>query len=74
MKYYRVKENFDNAPRFYEGSDHRLRLDGILVGNELYTERERAKIMNADYHFDVVEVSKKKTYFFFGARFAMEEV
>lgn len=69
MIYYKVKEDYDNNPRFYERQDHSLRQDGILVGNELYTESERAKIMNGDWMFDKVEVSKKNVYFFFGARF-----
>ena len=69
MIYYRVKEAYDNAPRYYERPTHQLRQSGILVGNELYTERERAKIMNGDWMFDRVEVPKNKVYFFFGARF-----
>lgn len=69
MKYYRVKEEYDNAPRYYERSDHSLRRDGILVGNELYTERERAKIMNGSWMFEEVTVSSRNTYHFFGARF-----
>lgn len=70
MIYYRVKPEYDNAPRFKERPNHQLRQDGILVGNELYTERERAKIMNGDWMFDTVEVPKSRVYFFFGARFA----
>jgi hypothetical protein len=70
MIYYRVKPEYDNKPRFKERPDHRLRQDGILVANELYTERERAKIMNGDWMFERVEIPKSKIYFFFGARFA----
>ena len=84
MKYYRVKPQYDNCKlsRSYE----------ILVGTELFTEKEwekacvkwanrnnlRRGVNNAvtpavkqefSRMFDIVEVSKNKTYWFFGARF-----
>ena len=70
MLYYKVKEEYDNKPRFKERSNHQLKQDGILVGNELYTPCERAKIMNGNWMFDEVQISKFDTHIFFGARFA----
>ena len=70
MMYYRVKEDYDNSPRFvYVGSEYYTRLDGILVGGELYTPRERNKIANTNRFFDIVEISKNNTHICFGARF-----
>lgn len=53
-------------------SDKRDRKSGfVTVGNELITEKERAKHFStvADNVFTAVEVSKRNTYWFFGARF-----
>ena len=86
MKYYRVKQQYDNCKlsKSFE----------ILVGTELFTvkEWEKACIKWANRNtlrrgenksvtpavkqefsrmFDIVEVSKNKTYWFFGARFEM---
>lgn len=69
MKYYRVKPAYDQTPKFMEKPDHRLNNVGILIGNELYTPCERAKIMNGPWMFDEVEIPKNRIYFFFGARF-----
>ena len=73
MTYYKVKAEYDNVPRYKECSNHKLRQDGILVSGELYTPCERAKIMNGDWMFEPVQISKSKVYWFFGARFAMDE-
>lgn len=73
MLYYKVKEEYDNKPRLKELSDHTFRQDGILVANELYTPHEWSKIMNGDWMFEEVYISKFKTYFFFGARFAVTD-
>ena len=70
MLYLRVKPEFDN---------HRKnnKFD-IFVGNELYTVREFEKIRK-EYHgniqelnniFEYVNISRKQTFFFFGARFS----
>ena len=72
MKYYRVTPENDNAPRFRWGTGRKAGYvirDGILVGNELYTPAERAKIANHKYFFEEVEIKKSNIYFFFGARF-----
>lgn len=60
MKYYKIKQDYDNKRR-KDGS--------ILVGNELYTEKELEKYNIPTSYCDIVEVSRKDTYFFFGARF-----
>lgn len=67
MKFYRVKPEFDNFRAVSNGTGEG-RFD-ILVGNELYTEKERNRLANSDKCFDVVEVKKNQTYWFFGARF-----
>lgn len=69
MIYYQVKKEYDNAPRYYERPNHKLKQNGILVANELYTKRERSKIMNGSWIFNEIEISKNRVYFFFGARF-----
>ena len=45
------------------------------IMNELVTQKERDKKFRylTDNCFVIVEVSKKKTYWFFGARFEIEE-
>lgn len=71
MLYFRVKPDMDNRPLYkFVGSTNKVKRDGILVANELYTPAERAKIANADKFFERVEISKKSVYRFFGARFS----
>jgi hypothetical protein len=60
MEYLRVKKSFDN----YKRAD-----GGIHVANELYTKKEAAKHGVNPTFCDRVEISRKKTFFFFGARF-----
>ena len=75
MMYYRVKGDCDNYPKFvYVGKSNKVKQSGLLVGEELYTPAERAKIANADKFFEKVEVSQRKTYWFFGARFEDKEI
>lgn len=73
MLYMKVKESADN---FVINKNF-----DFLVGNELYTIKEFEKIRNGfiamgrnqetlNDKFDFVNVSKKKVYFFFGARFS----
>ena len=61
MKYYKVKAEADNKKR-NDGS--------IYVANELYTEREADKLNLNKNFLEVIEVSKKSVYWFFGARFS----
>lgn len=75
MKYYRVPKEMDNKTRYSYDSKKlgRLKADGIFVGNELYTEKEAQKYFGALVWLDPVEISKSKTYSFFGARFEISE-
>lgn len=71
MLYYRVKPDADNRQKHtYIGNSTKIKENGYLVGNELYTARERNQIANSDKFFETVNVSKNTTYFFFGARFS----
>ena len=66
MTYYRVREQYDNFPK-----NPKVRDGNILVGGELYTEKEFEKLPFVYAGaFERVEIDKKKTYMFFGARFA----
>ena len=64
MKYYKVKKE----------ADQKRRKDGsIYIANELYTGKEAEKLnLNTDF-MQLVNVNKNSTYFFFGARFKIEE-
>lgn len=76
MKYYRVKQEYDNV---YYSLDY-----DFLVANELFTEKEFYDVEQAFLRkcrnpnsaaekfrkmFDIVNINKNDTYFFFGARF-----
>ena len=66
MTYYRVRKEYDNFPR-----NPRMRDGSILIGGELYTEKELNKLPSIYAGaFERVEVPKSQTYWFFGARFA----
>ena len=66
MTYYRVREQYDNFPK-----NPKVRDGNILVGGELYTEKEFNKLPYIYAGaFEKVEIPKNDTYFFFGARFA----
>ena len=61
MKYYKVKPQYD-------GKSKRSRGD-VYIANELYTAREVQKQnLNLTY-MEEKEISSKKIYWFFGARF-----
>jgi hypothetical protein len=64
MKYLKVKKNFDNYKR-NDGS--------IYVSNELYTEAESKKYGINPSFCTEIEISSKKTYFLFGARFEKKQ-
>lgn len=64
MEFYKVKKESDQT-RFNES---------ILVATELWTEKELKKVKGVtenfiDTNFDLVMVSKFRTYWCFGARF-----
>lgn len=71
MKYYRVKPEYDNKKRYiWDNEGQRVHDGTILVANELYTPAEFREIANCPAWFEEIEVSKRKIYWFFGARFA----
>ena len=66
MIYYRVREQYDNFPK-----NPKVKDGNILVGGELYTEKEFEKLPFVYAGaFERVKIDKKNTYMFFGARFA----
>lgn len=79
MVYYRVKPKYDNYGRNKRMKNGRLAYGGIFIGNELYTEKEYNNLIQqyqfripASELFERVEISKRRVYWFFGARFEME--
>ena len=69
MIYYRVRKEYDNFPK-----NPKIRDGNILVGNELYTEREFNELPFVYAGaFERVEIPRNKTYHFFGARFEKHE-
>lgn len=80
MTYYRVKPEYDNTTytRIDKRTGKRM-YHGFLVANELYTLKELERMRNDgvsglwDRKFEPVEVKKNRTYWFFGARFEMED-
>lgn len=69
MTYYKVKPEYDQTyvnPRIHDAN--------ILVKNALYTEAERKKMkFVSDKCFEIVDIPRNKTGFFFGVRFAFED-
>lgn len=66
MTYYRVRKEYDNFPQNPKVCD-----GNILVGGELYTEKEFNKLPFVYAGaFEKVEIPKNQTYWLFGARFA----
>lgn len=67
MKYFRVKQTSDQI-----NTSIRFK-NNFLIANELFTIREVDKSNETrefiHKHLELIEVSKKQTYFFFGARF-----
>lgn len=73
MTFYKVKPEADQT-RVYVAHKY----SGFLIGNELFTEKELSRknwtwLIDRNV-FDVVNVSKRKTYWSFGARFAVKGV
>lgn len=75
MLYYKVKPEYDNF-KLLKLCGNRWEHYGILVGNELLTEKELNKsgilYMRGvkPEMFEKVEVSRKSVYWCFGARFS----
>ena len=69
MKYYKVKPQYDNKTRYTWNNHHQGVSNGILIANELYTTCEYTRLAMCPEWFEVVEISKRSIYWFFGARF-----
>ena len=67
MLYYRVKQEFDCKHDYFTGY--------TTIKNELLTPRERNSKFRylTDDVFEPVNVSRKKIYWMFGARFALDK-
>lgn len=70
MKYYRVKPEADQRKQYTKSGKY----SGFYIANELYTEKEAARQHLNPAFMELVEVSKKKIYWCFGARFESMEV
>ena len=69
MLYYRVPARLDQHyrnPSVHDGN--------ILIGGELYTAKEMEKYHLCKEEFELINVSSRKIYWSFGARFLEEEV
>ena len=73
MKYYKVKPQYDNKTRYTRNNRQGVRENGIIVANELYTPSEFKKLALCPAWFEVVEISKRDIYTFFGARFEIKK-
>jgi len=69
MKYYRVKPQYDQKMQLNKQGKYA----GFYIANELYTEKEAARQYLNPAFMELVEISKKKIYWFFGARFESME-
>lgn len=68
MIYYRVRPQYDQFPQ-----NPKIHDGNILVANELYTEVEFNKLPFVYAGaFERVEIPRKQTYTFFGARFQIQ--
>ena len=81
MVYYRVKPQYDNITKYkrMNNSKYLVNDGSILIGGELYTEKEYNRMIEnyvfripVDKLFERVEISKRRVYWFFGARFEVE--
>lgn len=68
MIFYRVRSEYDNIPK-----NPKIHDGQILIGLELYTVSEFNKLPYIYcVAFDRIDIPKKSTYIFFGARFENE--
>ena len=68
MIYYRVRKEYDNFPK-----NPKVRDGNILIGGELYTEKEFNKLPFVyAAAFERVDIPKNHTYWCFGAGFEEE--
>lgn len=70
MIYYRVRKEYDNFPQ-----NPRTHDGNILVGEELFTEKEFNKLPYVYAGaFERIDIPRNQTYWCFGARFAEEGI
>lgn len=76
MIYYKVKKNYDNKALLTKESGILVNYGNFLIAGELYTPKEWNRVIKSHVFgcnpancVEVVEVSKNKTSWFFGARF-----
>ena len=73
MKYFKVNQQVRRIAKDKNGYPY---FETDWIKNELYTEREMQKLKETHFIpegiFEQVEISKRKTYWFFGCRFAAE--
>lgn len=63
MKYYKVKREYDNKYFLIK------KKYWFLIGDELYTVKEREKLPIGDEAFEIINLNKNNTRNTFGARF-----
>ena len=69
MQYYRTPQKFDGRDVYSRKARKWL----IMVGGELHTARELLKYGFNPDAFERVEISRRRTFWSFGARFAIED-
>lgn len=83
MKYYRVLQIYDQSIYWKRGKigKHCLIYGGFLIGGELFTEKDLKRFDKVRFYnlhrieqmVEPVEVSRKRVFWSFGARFADAE-
>lgn len=74
MLFYQVNHIAADCDRYIKNRYGKTKIDGSFVLNELYTEKELSHFIHVNMNgFTAVCISKRKTYYFFGCRFACEE-
>lgn len=72
MKYFRIKEEFDNYRYFpLDKQGNRKKIMVFVVGNELYTEAEYRQLGIPERFGEFIDILKTKTYWSFGCRFSL---
>lgn len=70
MKYYKVKSEFDGDMRTKKGNSKYRQIvgDGFFVGGQLFTPKERAKLLNNSSMFDVIDLPRSRVNKNYGLR------
>ena len=73
MLYYMIDSDMDNkSRRVKDPKTGKVMRRGIWVADELYTAKEISKYIDFEKVSRPVNVSKRRIFWFFGARFAEE--